>query len=222
MTRPIVKVIAASLGLALLWVSFEVGRKRTPQKSDAERSSNFASQASAADVNARLIETIAGLEQRLAMIEVKQSIAATTGQAAALADGADVPRKEGAGQQDAQVVMQIQEEQEQAVESTIEEKLNTEVRDRDWAFATEQEMRKAVQSAADEGSRFSIGALKCLTSICELVLTAKTAEDLQGSMHELAHRISGMAGFKLGVPESGSDGSSTVTYRFFREGFPMP
>jgi hypothetical protein len=105
--------------------------------------------------------------------------------------------------------------------AAIENKLKTESRDRNWASAAEDRVQNAVKTAVDNGAQFKASTLKCLTSICELVLAADSPDKLQRAMYQI-YGITGMAGFSAGQPQKAADGSSSLTVRFFREGYPMP
>jgi hypothetical protein len=55
-----------------------------------------------------------------------------------------------------------------------------------------------------------------------MVLWASSADKLNASTYQLAQGIGGMASFDIGPAEVAADGSATVTYRLFRQGYPRP
>lgn len=106
--------------------------------------------------------------------------------------------------------------------AAIDRTLKTEPRDRVWASAAESQLQATVEAAVKEGVQFSVKAMKCLTSICEMVLSASSPDQLHGTDLSLIHRISGMGSFDIAPTETEADGSGTITYRLFREGYPRP
>lgn len=100
--------------------------------------------------------------------------------------------------------------------------LKTEPKDRVWASSTENQVRLAVDTAVKEGAKFSVKTLNCMTSLCEMVLSAASAEDLQYISHQLPSHVTGMGSLDLAPPEIGVDGTATVTCRLFRQGYSRP
>jgi hypothetical protein len=117
----------------------------------------------------------------------------------------------------------VARENERKRAAAIEAAVRSEPRDGTWAPASENQIRGAVAAAINEGkAQFSIKNLKCLTSVCEMVIAAPSAEQVRGSHLELVRRIGEMGSFDIGTPESAVDGTTTVTYRMFRSGYPRP
>lgn len=162
----------------------------------------------------KLLETIALLDRRLAALEAKQLGAKPSDPPAS--DSPDPQRL--AERLDPAAIMARQLESTAA----IEEALRTQPRDAAWASATEGELRNAVDTAAREGAQFSLKTLRCLTSICEMVISASGPDQLGHTSFQLDPHISGMSGFEVSAPEAAADGSATVTYRLFRKGYARP
>ncbi|HEY5960683.1 MAG TPA: hypothetical protein VIV60_29215 [Polyangiaceae bacterium] len=160
---------------------------------------------------------IARLEQRLQSIELRLN--STNADERRLTD---VQPSARATQADFETSLENERAKETEVNAAIAETLRTEARDRNWASATENQLRDAVKAAADEGAQFSIKTVKCLTSICELVLLAAAPEQLRNSVLQVGHRFIGMSGFNVQQPETAADGTSAVTFRLFREGYAPP
>jgi hypothetical protein len=79
-----------------------------------------------------------------------------------------------------------------------------------------------VDAAGQEGAQFTLKSVRCLTSLCEMVLSASDAEQFSHASLQLDPRITGMSRLVMALPETAADGSATVTYRMFREGYPRP
>jgi len=113
---------------------------------------------------------------------------------------------------------EVQLERAAAIEAT----LKTEPRDRAWASTTESQLRTAVDTAIKEGAQYSVRTLRCLTSVCEMVLSASSPEELRYTSFQLGPRIAGMSSYDVAQPETAADGTATVTYRLFRMGYQRP
>ena len=101
--------------------------------------------------------------------------------------------------------------------------MQIEPRDATWASEAEGRIRSAVDNVIKEGeAQFSVKTLRCLTSVCELVLTASTPDQLHRNPVEIMSRVDSMGTFDVGVPEKAPDGSGILTYRMFRSGYPRP
>jgi hypothetical protein len=166
------------------------------------------------DGNAKLAEAIERLDRRLAALEVRQMYAK--------AAEAQAPRAQpGAGSAPLDPGAMKEKERERA--AAIDATWRTEPRDSVWAAAAESQIKTAVDDAVKEGgAQFAVKALKCLTSICEVVLSAASPEQLRGTSLQLARRIGEMSRFDVGPPETAADGSAVLTYRMFRSGYPRP
>jgi hypothetical protein len=154
------------------------------------------------------------LERRLAAIEAKQAL---TG-AVAPPPPVEPQQEPPPGPVDPAEIEQRRAERMTAIEAALQ----TEHRDVAWAATTESQVHTAVDAAAKEGARFSIRALKCLTSLCEMVLSASSTEDFGHVTQELGNRIVGMGSVDLEPPQKEPDGSATITCRLFRAGYPRP
>jgi hypothetical protein len=107
--------------------------------------------------------------------------------------------------------------------AVIDAAFKTQARDNVWSSATESQLQTAVDSAVKEaGAKFSIKNMRCLTSICEMVLSASSPDQLQNTDLALGPRITGMGSLDIAPAETAADGTATVTYRLFREGYPRP
>lgn len=113
-------------------------------------------------------------------------------------------------------------EKELARAAAIEATLRTQPRDRAWASATEGQRQTAVDALVKEGAAFSVKTLRCLTSVCEVVLSPSNPDQLRHAELRLAPRITDMSSFDIAAPETAADGNVTVTYRMFRKGYPRP
>jgi hypothetical protein len=206
-------VAGAAITFGVLWP----GRARAPgSATDTEARAADDPVSSRVD-QASLIASIARLEKRLAMLELAQ---ATT--AAARGSGRADPEGKPTTQPDPAALMGLAWDNETETAAEIDHRLRTEPRDRAWAPTAEGELKDAVRAAVDQGAQFSIRTLGCLTSLCELVLSAATSDHLHNAALQLGHRINGMSSFRVGRPESDADGSAVVTYRLFRQGYPAP
>lgn len=210
---------ASALVLAIASGSYWLGVARAPRPPARVGSTERARSPSHSENDDKLATVIAGLDRRLAMLELRERIAVA---AAPSADAIVGRQNDHEEPPDIQAIMEAQHEIESDAEATISARLTTESRDRTWASAAEEQLQSGVKAAAREGAEFSISTTKCLTSICEMVLSAARPDQLQDSVFQLGNRFSGMAGFTVGRPEQAADGSSRVTYRFFREGHPPP
>jgi len=151
------------------------------------------------------------------MLERAQATAAVTRET----DRAD-PGGNPRAQPDPAAMMGVAGDNESETAAEVDHRLRTEPRDRAWASTAEDGLKDAVRAAVDQGAGFSIKTVRCLTSLCELVLSAATPDHLRMTALQLGHRISGMSSFRVGQPESETDGSAVVTYRLFRQGYPAP
>jgi hypothetical protein len=175
---------------------------------------NTSAAAGPAEGDERLVEAIRQLDRRVAALELKQLLAKEPEpRAPAGALGENEPKS-----LDTAAVM----ERQLARAAAVEEALRTEPRDGAWAPATEAQLRTAVDAAGQEGAQFTLKSVRCLTSLCEMVLSASDAEQFSHASLQLDPRITGMSRLVMALPETAADGSATVTYRMFREGYPRP
>lgn len=166
------------------------------------------------DDNERLVQAIERLDRRLAAVEIRQAYTKSTeSQSPASSPGGSPPPLD----------LAAAKERELKNAAAIEAALRTQPRDMGWASTTEGQLQTAVNAAVnEEGAKFSVKSLKCLTSICEMVLSASSPDQLRHVNFQLVPRISGMGSIDLAQPETAADGSATVTCRMFREGYPRP
>jgi len=164
--------------------------------------------------NERVVEALRQLDRRVAALELRQMLVKESEPRAPVgAPGQDEPTRLDSASVAAR---------QQARAAAIEQALRTEPRDGAWAAATEGELRNAVDAAGKDGAAFSLKSLRCLTSICEMVLSASDPEQFSRASLQLDPRITGMSSFAVAPPETAADGSATMTYRLFREGYPRP
>ncbi len=201
---------ASAIGIG----AYKLGQARPPRPSGEAISAASTVDTEGPDRDTDLAQAVRQLDRRLAALEVRQLHAqASTPQATSVPAAAKTEPFDPAASR----------EREQKRASAIEAALNSEPRDGVWAPASEGQIRGAVDAAISEGkAQFSIKALRCLTTVCELVLSASSPEQLRGSPLELVRRIGAMGSFDIGTPERAADGSATVTYRMFRSGHPRP
>jgi hypothetical protein len=167
------------------------------------------------EADPNVAEDIGLLNRRLAALELKQ--------AQQKPSEATVPNAQptaGPGERlDPAALKRVESERAAMIDST----LRTEPRDVAWAPTTEGELRTAVDGAVKEGgAHFAVKSMRCLTSICEMVLSAASPDQLQGTEFSLGQRITGMGSVDIGPPETAADGTATVTYRLYRQGRPRP
>jgi len=163
------------------------------------------------DGNAELAVAIRQLDRRLAALEVGQLRAK---QAETKPD--DAPPSASA----VPLGLAAIKEKELEKAAAIEASLRTEPRDSAWAPAAESQLQAAADAAVQQGAQYSVETLRCLTSICELVLSASSADKLGNTSLLLMQGMSGMSSIDIAPPESTADGTATSTYRLFRQGYP--
>jgi hypothetical protein len=159
---------------------------------------------------ARLNSVVERLEHRLGELEAKQA--------------AVEPTAPGSRQLEENEPYDPAAEEQKRLDrlAAIDAALHTETRDIAWARPTENALRAAVDSAVREDAKFSVQSVNCLTSLCEMVLTAANPDDLKSVARQLASKVTGMNSFDVPPPVVAPDGRATVTCRLFREGFPRP
>ena len=208
----VVASVAAASAVAL--GSYWLGRARGSRASDQPRSTELTDRPEQLDGNERLVGAIGNLERRMAALEMRQALARLPAPEAPAAQ----PQ---AGKRE-RVDPAILEEERRERAAAIEAALKTQPRDGVWAPSTESELRTAVDAAVKEGSTYSVKMIKCFTSICEMVLSASSPDELRHTTNDLSHRISGMSSFDFAPTETAADGTATVTSRLFRKGYPRP
>jgi len=164
--------------------------------------------------NTKLAEAIKQLDRRVAALELRQLYA--------MPGERQAPDKAPHAGQAEHLDLAAMREQQLERAAALEATLHKQQRDSAWAPVTETQLRTAVDGAGKEGAEFSVKTLKCLTSICEMVLSAPSPDQLRHTSFQLDPRIIGMSGFAVSPPEIAADGSATVTYHLFREGYPRP
>jgi hypothetical protein len=201
---------ASAIALGGYWL----GQARGSRAASPSRSLQAADNVEQTDHDAKLAATIGMLERRIATMEMRPAVT-TPSEAAA-------PASPPAAAEPERFNPAKEEEKRLQSVAAIEAALRTEPRDRSWASPTEGTLRAAVDAVVNEGAKFSVKDLKCLTSVCEMVLSASAADDLKYLADQLAPRITGMSSLDLSPPTTGADGSATVTCRLFRLGYPRP
>ena len=212
-TVVVTSVVAASaLAIGGYWFGHARGARGGGERAAAE-SPAPEPQTRADEGNANAAGTVDRLERRLAALEVREAMAkAAQSQAASPAAPAQPERFDPAKEEEKRL------ERAAAIEAAVK----TEPRDKDWASPTETQLQAAVGAAVAAGARFSIRTLRCATTVCDMVLTASSAEDLGHISEELGNRITGMNSMDMSPPSSGPDGRTIVTCRLFRQGYPRP
>jgi hypothetical protein len=206
-------VLAASaLAIGGYWLGHARGTRGGGERAAAE-SPVPEPQIRADEGNANAAGTVDRLERRLAALEAREVLAkAAQSQAASPAASAQPERYDPAKEEERRL------ERAAAIEAVVK----TEPRDKDWASPTESQLQAAVSAAVAAGAKFSIRTLRCATTVCDMVLTASSAEDLGHIAEDLGNRITGMNSMDMSPPSSGPDGRTTVTCRLFRQGYPRP
>jgi len=212
-----IRVVVVAMSVATVSViavcAYRVGRGNNGRAAVERRSGSNVDPPPSADDTARLNEAVSRVDRRLAALEYKQNFAKPAEAQVA------IPTSPAAGPQ-----VDIASEKEKAAQraAAVEAALKAEQRDSAWASATEHQLHGAVDTAIKDGAEFSARSVKCLTTICEMVLTASSPDRLQHTGLQLMRYIQGMGSFDFGLPATAPDGTATVTYRLFRAGYPRP
>lgn len=165
------------------------------------------------DTNSDLWAAMARIERRLAALELGQMRQKVT------VVGVEPDKPSAPADRPDPVAL---EEKRLERDSAIEARLKTESRDGTWASAIEKQLETAVSAASQQGAQYSIKALNCLTSLCEMVLSTKRGDNSNPTGFLLSQGLAGIDSLDVLAPVSSADGSSTVTYRLFRQGYPRP
>jgi hypothetical protein len=212
--RPLTVVVtflaaASAIGLGGYWL----GQAGAPRALDQPRSAARTNISEPIDGNAELAEAIRQLDRRLAALELRELYAKP----------AEAQAHEGPPRASAVPLAPAEmTERELQKAAAIEAALKTEPRDSAWASVTERQLQTAVNAAVQEGAQYSVKTLSCLTSICEMVLSASSPDKLNNTTLQLARSIDGMSSFDIVPPKTAADGSATLTYRLFRKSYPRP
>jgi len=212
--RRVVVVAMSVVTVSVIAVcAYRVGRGGDGHLAGDARSTSDVDPAPSAGDTAHLNEAVSRVDRRLAALEYKQNFAKPAETQVAV----PVPTAAGAP-------VDIAAEKEKAAQraAAVEAALKAEQRDSAWASATEHQLQSAVDTAIKDGAQFSATSVKCLTTICEMVLTASSPDRLQHTELQLVRNIQGMGSFDFGVPVTTPDGTATITYRLFRAGYPRP
>lgn len=214
--RPLTVVVTSLAGAsAVALVAYSLGQAHAPHGPVHPILTASAASSEKFDDTAKLNEAMGQLNRRLAALEVKQVQAKP-------AESEDPTPLPNTGVQQS---MDLETMKQKALEraAAIDVALKTEATDSLWSSPTVSQLQTAVARAVKEdGAQFSIKSVKCLTSICEMVLSASSPDQLVSTDVALAPRISGMGSADIAPPEIAADGSATVTYRLFRQGYPRP
>jgi len=203
-------VAASALAIGGYWLGHARGTRGGERAAAASPAPE--PQTRADEGNANAAGTVDRLERRLAALETREVLAKAAQAAASPPAPAQPERFDPAKEEERRL------ERAAAIEAAVK----TEPRDKDWASPTETQLQAAVSAAIAGGAKFSIRTLRCATTVCDMVLTASSAEDLGHIAEELGNRITGMNSMDMSPPSSGPDGRTTVTCRLFRQGYPRP
>ena len=217
MRRPIA-IVASLVGVsAVAVVAYWLGQARGSRAVEPGATAS-ASRVDPIDDNAKLAVAIERLDRRIAAQELRQAFAK---QPEPQATGVSAPPAE-APSDPAAMDPASAKQRESARVAAIEAALKKQPRDAAWASATETGLHATVDAAVKEGAQFSIKAVRCLTSVCEMVLSASSADHLRDTALRLGHRIGDMGSIDIAQPDTAADGTASVTYRLFRKGYPRP
>ncbi len=202
----------ALAGSAVAIGAHRLGQRRTASGADALPAAASPDNAAPADETAQLAETVRKLERRIAALEFAQLSAKSAAPAAtAAADHATGPIDPAEAKQ------RIADKA-----AAVEAALKTEPRDRNWASLTEGQVQAAVDAAVKDGAKLSVQTLRCMTNVCELVLSAPSADLLAGIDVQLASQLTELGSMDIQPPVTAANGAATVAYRMFRKGRPRP
>lgn len=197
--------IASAAGVG----GFLLGHPDRTQPPDKPSSTEILKVYGSSEGGAKLAEVIKQLDRRLAALELKQ-----------------LQTKPEEVQAPAKAVERLDpatiKEKHLERAAAIETALRMQTRDVAWAPIAENQLQTAVDGATKDGAQFSVKNLRCMTSICEMVLSASNPDHLRHTMFQLDPHITGMKGFDVAPLEVAADGSATLTYRLFREGYARP
>lgn len=208
-TVVVVSLATVAVAFASYWIGQDQGSLRPKLRAEASEQSNSGSHEGA---------SLGRLEMRLAALERSRSSSnAHEDEEAPIYE--DVQNRKGEQPFDPELMMQRDMRRDQA----IAEALQRETVDRAWASTAESEIKSAVDSVIkDDSVQYSVETLSCLTSICEMVLSASTADHLANSGLHLMRRITGMGSIDIKPAVVAPDGTATATLRFYREGYERP
>jgi hypothetical protein len=214
--RPLTVIVTSLAGASVVALgAYWVGQAHAPRISGQPGSAASAGSGESSDDNDRQAEAMGQLNRRLAALELKQV------QANPAESEAPKPQSSAGMPQPMDIAAMKKKELDRI--AVIDAAFKTQARDNVWSSATESQLQIAVDSAVKEaGANFSIKNMRCLTSICEMVLSASSPDQLQNTDLALGPRITGMGSLDIAPAETAADGTATVTYRLFREGYPRP
>jgi len=214
MRRVTVIVVFATVVSIVAFGSYWLGQVRASNMLAPPRSTDTPASTARLDGDEKLTRAVGGLERRMAAMELRQAFEAAPQQ--------EPPASRPPASEPQAFDPAKEAEKRLASANAIESTLKTEPRDKSWASSTEGELQTAVDTAIKDGARFSTKTVKCLTSICEMVLFAPTPDDLGAIDLQLGPHITGMGSIDIAPPQTGADGRATVTCRLFRQGYPRP
>lgn len=212
--KPVTVVLFLGASSAVVFSAYRLGMARAARVTNAVSAPLATGAVDTGEDYTRLAQTIGRLDKRLGALELRQMYAQSAGTPppAAAAPGTGAIAGDPAEMR----------EREALRVAAIEARLKSEPRDRAWASSKETQLQTAVAAATKRGAQFSVKTVKCLTSICELVLSAPSAEQFRQTAMLLAPGIDGMSSFDLSAPETAPDGTATVTCRMYRKGYARP
>lgn len=212
-------IIGMVLGVASLG-AYWMGRSTSPPP-NAKGMASSGTELDDSDKGPRVESDVAGLERRLAMLEMRQAVAVAPSAGAAIAPNVSAQAEQ---EQLPNAEDEERANREASQKAEVAKRFATESRDRTWATSTEEQIRRTVQTIAGEAEAKTISGLSCLTTVCRLQMPAKDNGGASGPQTDtvLPAQVPNMAGFQVENIKDPATGKTNVTYTFFRSGYPMP
>ncbi len=210
--RKSIPVVVSVVGVVLVGVAaYRLGRGRAPRAVDATSATAERAPAGAPTGDDRLVQSMDRMERRLSVLELRQL--------AANAAGSQAAPKAPDGPPDFEALKEKEQDRAEAIAAA----LKSQVRDGAWASAMESELQGAADAAAKDGAQFKVQSVRCLTSLCEIVLSASKPDELsRGTAMSLARGLPDMGSLDIAPTQTEVDGTATATLRLFRKGYPRP
>lgn len=207
--------ISVALGVSSVALGgYWFGQFRGSKAIERHRSSELVVSAAKVEPDAKLQGTVASLQRRLATLEMRQAFSqAPESAVAAPQPGAAEPEPFDPAKE---------EEKRLGRAAAVEAAVTLEPRDNAWAPATEGNLRAVVDSAVPESRKFSVKDLKCLTSVCEMVVSVAAPGDVETLTQHLAANVTGMSSLELAPAITTPDGRLSIKCHLFRAGYPRP
>ncbi len=212
MKQPTIVIAVAVAGSAIAIGAYRLGHRLAPGSVDRSAVAPTADRIEPSDETAQLAETVHKLERRIAALEFAQLSAKVA------APAATAPASHSTPPVDPEEMKQRMLDKTAAVEAA----LKGEARDDNWAPVAEGQIESAVAAAVKDGAKFSLQTVRCMTSLCEVVLAAASPELLGGAELQLAPQLGELGSMDVQQPVTTPNGGATVAYRMFRKGRPRP